>query len=155
MARFYWNPYKIILRNKIENGFKAFSKGDYQPLLKLYADDVHQHFEGDHALGGERFSKPKVEQWFQRFVRLLPSEFTIKDMVIQGGPWNTVVFMEFRDTVSPAGIEPYVNNGVMKAVVKWGKAKHVHIYVNTYKIQTALNKLAQQGVAEAAAAPIT
>lgn len=155
MARFYWNPYKIILRNKIANGFKAFSNGDYKPLLGLYADNVHQQFEGDHALGGERFSKQKVEQWFQRFVRLLPSVFTIKDMVIQGGPWNTVVFMEFQDEVSPKGVAPYINNGIMKAIVKWGKAKQVHIYVDTHKIQNALSQLARQGVDEAAAPPVT
>ena len=86
IKRLYLNPYKIILRKKIVGGFADFSNGNYQTLLKLYAENVHQHFEGNHALGGERFSKAKVELWFQRFVRLLPSKFFIKDMIIQGGP---------------------------------------------------------------------
>lgn len=39
------NPYKIILKKKIVNGFKHFSNGDYRPLLELYGDHVHQTFE--------------------------------------------------------------------------------------------------------------
>lgn len=73
----YLSPYKRILMRRIKRGFAAFSRGDYRPLLALYADDVHQVFEGNHALGGERNSKQLVEQWFSRFVRLLPSVFTI------------------------------------------------------------------------------
>lgn len=34
--RFYLNPYKIILRNKIVKGFADFSHGNYQSMLKLY-----------------------------------------------------------------------------------------------------------------------
>jgi ketosteroid isomerase-like protein len=147
--RLYLNPYKNILRSKIVKGFADFSKGNYQTLLKLYDNNVHQQFEGNHALAGERFNKAKVELWFQRFIRLLPSKFYIKDMIIQGGPWNTVVIMEFQDEVSPQGITPYVNNGIMKAIVKWGKATHVHIYVDTSKVENALKELAENGVSEA------
>lgn len=154
IKRLYLNPYKIVLRNKILNGFADFSNGNYQTLLKLYSDNVHQYFEGNHALGGERFSKVKVELWFQRFVRLLPSKFLIKDMIIQGSPWNTVVVMEFQDTVSPESIESYTNNGIMKAVVKWGKATDVHIYVDTAKIENALLALVKNGVSEAGEPPI-
>ena len=154
VKRLYLNPYKIILRKKIINGFADFSNGNYQLLLKLYDENVHQHFEGNHSLSGERFSKAKLEQWFQRFVRLLPSKFLIKDMIIQGGPWNTVVIMEFQDTVSPEGVTTYKNNGIMKAIVKWGKAIDVHIYVNTAKVEKALQALAENGVEEAAAKPI-
>lgn len=152
--RFYWNPYKIILRKKIINGFAEFSKGNYKPLLDLYADDVHQTFEGNHALGGERFSKDKVEQWFQRFVRLIPSRFTIEDVIVQGGPWNTAAVVVFSDSVNIPGVEPYVNNGIMNVKIKWGKAKDVHIYVDTVKIIHALNELYESGVEEAGAKPI-
>lgn len=152
--RFYLNPYKLILRQKIVNGFAAFSAGDYQPLLALYADDVHQKFAGDHALGGERSSKAKVELWFQRFVRLLPSKFEIKNVIVQGAPWNTVAVVEFEDSVAPKGVEPYVNQGVMLAQTKWGKAVDVQIFVDTYKITHALDQLKQNGLAEAGEPPI-
>lgn len=149
-----FNPYKIILRKKIRNGFKQLSAGNYKPLTALFADNVHYHFEGDHALGGERFSKAAVELWFERLLRLLPSKFEIKSMLICGMPWNTDVVIEFQDTVSPANIKPYVNNGIQKVKIIWGKAVDIHTYVDTYKLQQALQLLAEQGVAEASAAPV-
>lgn len=149
------NPYKIILKKKIVNGFKHFSNGDYRPLLELYGDHVHQTFEGDHALGGERFTKAGVELWFQRFLRLLPSTFKLGDFVISGGPWNTDVVFQFQDTVKPKNVPAYVNNGILKGKIKWGKATEIHIYVNTAKVENALNLLAAQGVSEAAASPVT
>lgn len=152
--RMYWNPYKIILRKKILDGFAAFSNGDYKPLLALYDDHVHQKFEGDHAVGGERHSKEKVELWFQRFIRLLPSKFEILDVIVQGMPWNTVAIVEFRDTVTPKGVAEYVNNGIMNAKIRWGKAYDVHIYVNTHKVEKALAALAATGVEEAGYPPI-
>lgn len=150
----FLNPYKIVLKNKIVNGFRHFSNGDYGPLLDLYADNVHQVFEGDHALGGERFSKKGVELWFQRFVRLLPSKFVLKDFVISGGPWDTDVVFQFEDTVTPENVPPYVNHGILKGKIKWGKATEIHIYVDTAQVQNALRLLAENGVAEAAMPPV-
>lgn len=152
--RRYFNPYKIILRNKIVEGFKAFSKGDYKPLLDLYDEEVHQVFEGDHALGGQRRSKKKVEEWFERFVRLLPSQFDIQDVVIQGWPWDTAAVVVFQDRVSPKGIAPYVNQGIMNTRVQWGRATEVHIYVNTALISGKLKELEESGVEEAGYLPI-
>lgn len=147
--RLYINPYKIILRKKIIDGFEAFSTGDYRPLLKLYARKVRQKFEGDHALGGERHDKEKVEQWFQRFVRLLPSKFTIHDVYVIGWPWNTVATVKLEDYVTPKNVEPYTNHGVMIAKIKWGRAVDVQIYVDTKKISQALDELAKNGNKEA------
>lgn len=116
--RLYINPYKIILRKKIIDGFEEFSKGNYQPLLSLYADNVRQKFEGDHALGGERHDKQKVEEWFKRFVGLLPSKFTIHDVYVIGWPWDTIAAVKFEDYVTPKNVEPYINHGVMIAKIK-------------------------------------
>lgn len=153
--RFYLNPHKIILRKKIIDGFRAFSRADYKPLLALYDENVRQTFEGDHALGGARTNKQDVERWFQRFVRLLPSTFVIKDVVVQGWPWNTKAIVVFEDHVSPVGVSPYTNQGIMNTTVKWGKATYVHIYVNTHLVIEALNALSKPGVEEAGAEPIT
>ena len=148
------NPYKIILKSKIVNGFKSFSNGDYRPLLDLYDDDVHQIFEGSHALAGERFTKAGVELWFQRFIRLLPSKFELKDFIISGGPWNTDVVFEFDDTVTPAFGPSYRNHGILRRKIVWGKAKLIHIYVDTAKVEKALKILAENGVEEASAEPV-
>jgi len=72
-------------------------------------------------------------------------------MLIHGMPWNTDVV---QDTVSPPNVEPYINNGIQKVKIIWGKAVDIHTYVDTYKIQKALKMLAKQGIQEAAAEPI-
>lgn len=148
------NPYKIVLKRKILNGFHQLSRGNYKPLTKLFSDNIHYSFEGNHALVGERFTKKTVELWFERLLRLLPSKFEIKSMLIHGMPWNTDVVIEFQDTVSPPNVEPYINNGIQKVKIIWGKAVDIHTYVDTYKIQKALKMLAEQGIQEAAAEPI-
>lgn len=148
------NPYKIVLKKKILYGFEQLNQGDYKPLTELFSDNVHYYFAGDHALGGERFTKKAVEQWFERLLRLLPSKFTIKSILIHGMPWNTDVVIEFQDTVSPINIESYVNDGIQKVKIIWGKAVNIHTYVDTFKIQRALSMLAEKGIQEATAEPI-
>lgn len=148
------NPYKIVLRKKILDGFQQLNQGNYKPLIALFSDNVHYRFEGNHALGGERFTKKAVEVWFERLLRLLPSKFEIKSMLIHGQPWNTDVIIEFQDQVSPLNIDSYTNNGIQKVKIIWGKAVDVHTYVDTYKIQRALKLLAEQGIEEAIAEPI-
>jgi len=66
------NPYKIVLKRKILNGFHQLSRGNYKSLTKLFSDNIPYSFEGNHALGGERFTKKTVELWFERLLRLLP-----------------------------------------------------------------------------------
>ncbi|MBN2762312.1 MAG: hypothetical protein JXR41_04410 [Bacteroidales bacterium] len=150
---YFLNPYKKNLKRKILNGFDQLSEGNYKPLTQLFADDVHYCFEGTHCLGGERHSKEAVELWFERLLRLLPSKFKINSILIYGMPWNTDVIIEFTDTVSPAYSPSYTNNGIQKAKIVWGKAKDIHTYVDTYKIQTALQKLSENGISEASAEP--
>lgn len=152
--RSYLNPYKNILKNKIVDGFAEFSQGNYKPLLDLYADAGYQRFAGEHALGGARRGKDKVKQWFERFMRLLPSKFIIQHVYVTGWPWNTVATVQFEDYVSPDGVDPYKNRGVMIAKIRWGKAVEVDIYVDTKMISEALDKLAENGVAEAGLEPI-
>lgn len=148
------NPYKIVLKRKILRGFEQLNQGNYKPLIDLFSNNIHYRFEGNHALGGERFTKEAVDIWFQRLLRLLPSKFKIKSISIYGAPWNTKVFIEFQDTVSPHNIEPYINDGIQKVKIVWGKAVDVHTYVDTFKIQDALKKLSEKGIEEALAEPI-
>lgn len=74
---------------------------------------------------------------------------------MQGAPWQTVAVVEFYDQVSPEGIEPYTNHGVMIAQIRWGKATDVHIFVDTDKVVRALEQLRENGIAKAGSPPIT
>jgi ketosteroid isomerase-like protein len=151
---FLFNPFKTVLKRKILSGFDQLNRGNYKPLVNLFADNVHYWFGGDHSLGGERYSKHAVELWFERLLRLLPSNFKINSLSIYGPPWRTDVIIEFTDTVSPAYGAFYTNHGIQKIKIVWGKAVDIRTYVDTYKVQTALKILSENGIEEASAPPV-
>lgn len=152
---FSLNPYRFIVRQKVLRSFAHLSIGDASQALALMARDVTYTFEGDHALGGTRVSRAGVEKWFARLLKLLPGRFQIRKVDVIGMPWRTRVYTVFEDTVTPAFGAPYTNQGVQVVELEWGVAKRIHTYVNTDKVRRALDVLAEHGVDEAHAAPIT
>jgi ketosteroid isomerase-like protein len=156
---FSLNVYRNVVRGKVIAAFDAMNARDAGPALALMADDVHYRFEGDHALGGERFSKRAVETWFGRLFRLVPSRFVVLSVEVAGWPWSSTVTTVFEDHVTPraAGLDgdPYVNRGVQVIRLRWGKAVDIQTTVDTTKLVCLLDGLAARGIAEAAAPPIT
>ncbi len=150
----FFNPYKIVLKSKIINGFNALNRGDYQPVTALFADNVRYWFSGVSAVGGERHSRKACEAWFVRLLKLLPGQFSIQNMQIMGMPWATTVVTRFQDVVTPQLGAPYVNDGIQVIRIRWGKAISVRTYVDTLKVDKALRYMAENGIAEAAAKPI-
>lgn len=153
-GQIFLNPYKLIIKSKIINGFNALNRGDYQPVTALFADNVHYWFSGGSAVGGERHSRKACEAWFVRLLKLLPGQFTIQNMQITGMPWATTVVTRFQDVVTPQLGAPYSNDGMQVICIRWGKAVSVRTYVDTLKVNHALRYMAENGVVEAAAKPI-
>ncbi len=153
-GQIFLNPYKLLIKNKIINGFNALNLGDYHPVTALFADDVHYWFSGASAIGGERHSRKACEVWFVRLLKLLPGQFTIKNMQITGMPWQTTVVTQFQDVVTPKLGSPYINDGIQVICICWGKAISVRTYVDTLKVHNALRYMADNDLAEAAAKPI-
>jgi ketosteroid isomerase-like protein len=149
------NPYRAAVKRKVLAAFSALNRRDYEVTLSLMADDVHYCFEGQHALGGERFSKAAVRLWFERLWRLLHSDFHVYDVAVSGMPWNTTVVVRFADHVRPAFGPAYVNHGVQVSRLRWGTVVDVYTAVDVKKLTTVLAVMSQAGVAEAAAPPIT
>lgn len=150
----FFNPYKIVLKRKIINGFNALNRGGYQPVTALFADNVHYWFSGVSAVGGERHSRKACEAWFVRLLKLLPSQFSIQNMQITGMPWATTVVTRFQDVVTPQLGAHYTNDGIQVICIRWGKAVSVRTYVDTLKVNNALKYMADNGVTEAAVKPI-
>jgi ketosteroid isomerase-like protein len=148
------DPFRYVVRRKVLRSFERLSAGDPSAALRLMADDVTYTFAGDHALGGTRTSRAAVERWFHRLLRLLPGRFTIRSVQVVGWPARAVVYTVFEDVVHPAFGEPYRNQGVQVVELRWGKAVHIHTYVDTALVTRALAVLAAHGVTEAAAPPI-
>lgn len=153
--QYFFNPYKIILKRKIIDGFDGLNRGNFSAVTKLFAEDVRYWFAGDNALGGERCSRAGCERWFMRLLRLLPSHFTIQQIGISGMPWNTIVHVRFRDEVRPMIGSPYSNEGMQLISLRWGKAVSIRTYVDTEKVSKALRLMTNEGIAEAAAEPIS
>ncbi len=95
--------YHLIVRKVIRRSFNSLSRGDYESVLKGISPSIVHTFSGTHALGGTRHSVEGVRQWFQRLYRLFPElNFEIKNIVVNGFPWNTIVAVEWVDTAKPA-----------------------------------------------------
>jgi ketosteroid isomerase-like protein len=153
-GQFFLNPYKLVIKSRIINGFNALNRGDYHAVTALFAENVHYWFSGDSAVGGERGSRKACEAWFVRLLNLLPGQFSIKSMQITGMPWKTTVITQFQDVVTPQLGSPYTNDGIQVICIRWGKAVSVRTYVDTLKVSKALRYMAENGVVEAAAQPI-
>jgi ketosteroid isomerase-like protein len=148
--------YGALIRRQVRSGLERESRGDYGAVLKNMSADIHQVFPGDHALGGERHTRHAVEQWFERLFRLL-SGLSIKprNIVVSGLPWDTVVAVEWIATASPQDGEPYRNEGTHIMRMCWGRLVELRTYLDTEKVANTCRRLAEVGVEEAAAPPIT
>jgi ketosteroid isomerase-like protein len=148
--------YKTIARRKARTTFEALSRGDWQEAIEDVAPDVHHVFPGDNAIGGERHSKEAMERWFERVYRLIPElTFEIKNVAVKGPPWDMMVAVEWTDRGRAADGIPYENEGAHWIRLRGGKATYIHAFLDTEKVTAICERLAADGVEEAAAEPIT
>jgi ketosteroid isomerase-like protein len=148
--------YHAIVRKIVVNGFRRLSNGDYRPLMAVMAERCHYHFVGCHALGGSRRGRALIEQWFERFLRILPGfQFVPNDVLVIGWPWNTRVAVRLNVSwPNPEGI-PYTNVALQMITLRWFKAVEVLTVDDSQAFASLLKSLAEQhGVPEAIASPI-
>jgi ketosteroid isomerase-like protein len=148
--------YKAIARRKAEATFNALSRGDWESALKDVAPDVHHVFPGDNAIGGERHSKEALARWFERLYRLIPDlRFEVRRISVKGWPWDMMVAVEWADHGHASDGVAYENEGAHWIRLRRGKATYIHAYLDTEKVTAICDRLAESGVAEAAADPIS
>ena len=148
--------YKAIARRKVQATFDALSRGDWEAAIADVAPDVHHIFPGDNAIGGERHSKEAMGRWFQRVYRLIPDlRFEVKQVAVRGWPWDMMVAVEWTDQGHASDGEPYYNEGAHWIRLRRGKATYIHAFLDTEKVTEICRRLAEAGVEEAAAEPIT
>lgn len=147
--------YHALVRRKLRAVFASLSNGEYEPLLAGLAPSFDHVFSGTHALGGARHTPAGLRRWFERLYRLFPNlQFTVKHIAVSGPPWNTSALIEWRDAATPADGVPYVNDGTHVIRLRWGKLVSLHAYLDTAVLANACRRMADNGIAEAAAAPI-
>ena len=80
--------------------------------------------------------------------------FTVDRVVAVGWPWNTVGYVEWRDSGATLDGHAFQNQGVHVVTLKWGKVTSVKVFCDTLKLSQVLATNAAAGCAEAAADPI-
>jgi ketosteroid isomerase-like protein len=147
--------YHAVIRAIVKNLFRALNKGDYEPILAGFAPEFEHWFVGTHALSGLRTSMPTTRAWYERLLKIFPNiKFDIRNIVVSGWPWNTLVAVEWTDSYTLLNGEKRTNCGVHMIRLVWGKGVSVHIYCDT---ELLLENLAIQkvgGIGEASYAPL-
>lgn len=147
--------YHAVVRRRVWALFEAVNRGDAEPVVRAFGRRFEHVFLGDHALGGARHTLSATRRWYARLYRLLPDlHFDLRKIWISGGPWNTLVVVEWDETNSGVdGVRTY-NHGVHVMHLRWGRATRLLICPDTAGLMETLARLALAGVAEAAASPI-
>lgn len=148
--------YRYIVRRLTERSFENVSNGEYDAVLRGCAPTIRHRFVGDHALGGVRRDREGFGQWLERVGRLSPDfRFEVHDVFVKGFPWNTRVVVRWtkHDTMPNGEIQD--SWGVHFITLRWGRVVAIDVYPDTAGTTNDLARLADRGVSEAAAAPIT
>jgi ketosteroid isomerase-like protein len=148
--------YKAIVRSKLRAVFDAINDGNYLPMVDGLAPAFTYVFHGNHALGGRRTSRDSMVEWWERVLRLLPgAQFSIEDILVNGGPWQTRVAVRAKISGSLPNGEAYENTVFQFITLAWGKVTAVETLEDLQILQHAINVVADAGKDEAKAAPIS
>ena len=131
------------LRFKLERDLAKLNAGDYQPLLRGYADDAVLVFnDGDHRWAGEHRGKPAIERFLQDFTAArLRGE--LLDVQVAGPPWAMTLMARFDDEArGPDGELLYANRVAMVIRARWGRiVRHEDFYEDTGRIEELERRL--------------
>jgi len=148
--------YHAIMKSKVRGVFKSLSNGNFAPVLSSLAPKFEHWFSGDHALSGLRTSMSITRAWYERLYRIFPDlHFDLNHMVVQGGPWDTTVTIQWTDHFTLRTGEQRSNCGAHIIHFKWAKADSVRVYCDTKLLLDSLAVQSQNGVADAAMSPLT
>jgi len=146
--------YHSYVRSQVRKLFDAVNRGDAEPVLRLFAPRFEHIFLGSHALGGSRATLAATREWYDRLYRLLPDiRFELKRIWVSGGPWKTVVVIEWDESNSGTDGVLTTNCGIHALELRWGRATKL-IICPAEPLELTLDRLAASGIVEASAPPI-
>ena len=148
--------YHALVRRRVRGLFDAVSHGNAEPVLEGFAPEFEHCFLGNTALGGTRRTLPAARRWYERLYRLLPDiRFDVRRIRVSGGPWNTLVLIEWDEAnPAPTAFERTTAGSIWRAS-NWGRMTQLVICPDTVGLKATLDRLSLAGVAEAGAPPIT
>ncbi len=147
--------YHRIVKQIVRSGFESLSRGDCTPILSKFAPNAHFTFGGKHAMGADLHDIESIRRWFERMLRIFPGiTFEVADIKVSGMPWDTLVATQLNIRATLPDGRPYTNRALQVVRLQWGKIVEDYVYEDTHVLVAELERLAQQGVTEAAASPI-
>jgi ketosteroid isomerase-like protein len=139
--------YKAAVRWMVRRNIAALNRGNYQPLLAMFASDATLRFPGDNTWA--RMNRPaeagrtatvthqgraEIERFLQRFVaeRI---HMVVDDILVNGPPWNTRVAARVHHWIAgDDGVDRYNNRAVLFATARWGKLRDQEDYEDTERV---------------------
>ena len=148
--------YHSMVKRRVRALFDAVNRGDAEPVLRAFARRFTHSFLGEnHALGGSRHTLSMTRKWYERLYRLLPDiKFELLRVWVSGGPWNTIVVVEWKETNSGTDGVSASNCGVHVLHLRWTRATQLIICPDTAGLIATLDRLAMAGNCEAHASPL-
>jgi ketosteroid isomerase-like protein len=147
--------YKLIVKRIARQTYAALSRGDFEAPLKKFTPNTRFMFAGDNAISCDLRGVDDIRLWFQRAYRLFPDlKFDVHEVVVNGGPWRTLVTSHFYTSATLKDGTPYANEGMQLLVLSWGKVVEDLIFEDTQHMDEALVQLGNAGMEEALQEPI-
>jgi ketosteroid isomerase-like protein len=144
----------MIVKAVVRRAMGELNPRTYTDLLARFAPRFVYEFAGDHALGGRRTVLAAQKAWFERAFRLIPdSHVSVRDVLVSGWPWRTRIAAVWEVRSPAAG--GYRNIVMQHMEMRWGRITRISTLEDTQYLARALERLAADGVEEAAAPPIT
>ncbi len=148
--------YHTIVKREIHRSFHNVSTGNYAAVLRGAAPNLRHRFIGNHALGGERHTVDGFRRWLERVGRLSPNyHFEINDTIIAGMPWNTRAVVHWHKIETQSDGSKSISEGVHILKMRWFRVVSIDVFQDTLATEAELRGLAEAGIEEALAAPIT
>lgn len=149
--------YKTIVSRRARGMYSAFNRGDHRPLLDSFDHDFSYTFVGDdHPLAGTRRTRATMEAQLVRVLRLFPGiNFTVREVVVNGMPWNTRIGIAIALRARLQDGSPYENDIVQLLRMRWGRVTRVRTVIETARLTDAFQRLSAAGIAEATAPPVS
>lgn len=121
--------YRWFVARGIRLGYQRVLAGDPRLLLRLAAPDIRFVFPGRSSFAADSRDKAALKTWLERFVSLSP-DFKIHDVMVTGMPWHTRAAVRFSDAIGA----DYQNEGMEYVVLRWGRLRHVEVFLDTERI---------------------
>jgi ketosteroid isomerase-like protein len=148
--------YHWFVARKVRDTFAQISSGDWEPMIAGMATRFSYRFYGTSALSGERHTLAGLRLWWARSFRLLPSPtFQVEEVIVAGGPWATRIATRVRVHAALPDGSSYDNVFMQNLYMRWARITEIHTLEDTAALQRMLDQLAEAGITEAHADPVT